>query len=81
MSVVMDETRIRNLNLESRDVKSSMDFRIPDIDRHLARRGRMHIETESPCAGGRGLSIACVLERTVIATSIQETLMVHLAVS
>ncbi len=40
----------------------------------------MHVETESPCAdGGRGLSIARVHDRdgTMLATSIQETLMVH----
>jgi acyl-CoA thioesterase-2 len=40
----------------------------------------MHIETESPCAaGGRGLSIARVHDRdgSMLATSIQETLMVH----
>ena len=40
----------------------------------------MHVETESPCAdGGRGLSIARVHDRegAMLATSIQETLMVH----
>ncbi|SEE25189.1 acyl-CoA thioesterase [Bradyrhizobium erythrophlei] len=40
----------------------------------------MHVETESPCAdGGRGLSIARVHDRdgSMLATSIQETLMVH----
>ena len=40
----------------------------------------MHIEAESPCAdGGRGLSIARVHDRdgSMLATSIQETLMVH----
>jgi hypothetical protein len=44
--------------------------------------GWMHFETESPCAeGGRGLSIARIHDRTgtMLATSIQETLMVHLA--
>ncbi|MGL3213899.1 acyl-CoA thioesterase [Bradyrhizobium sp. BR 1433] len=40
----------------------------------------MHVETESPCAdGGRGLSIARVHDRdgAMLATAIQETLMVH----
>ncbi|MDI4232884.1 thioesterase family protein [Bradyrhizobium sp. Arg237L] len=40
----------------------------------------MHIETESPCAeGGRGLSIARVHDRDglMLATLVQETLMVH----
>jgi len=42
----------------------------------------MHFETESPCAeGGRGLSIARIHDRNgaMLATSIQETLMVHSA--
>ncbi|WP_083742187.1 acyl-CoA thioesterase [Bradyrhizobium mercantei] len=40
----------------------------------------MHVDTESPCAdGGRGLSIARVHDRngSMLATSIQETLMAH----
>jgi acyl-CoA thioesterase II len=40
----------------------------------------MHIETESPCAeGGRGLSIARIHDRkgSMLATSTQESLMVH----
>jgi acyl-CoA thioesterase-2 len=44
--------------------------------------GWMHFETESPCAeGGRGLSIARIHDRNgaMLATSIQETLMVHSA--
>jgi len=44
--------------------------------------GWMHFETESPCAeGGRGLSIARIHDRNgaMLATSIQETLMVHQA--
>ncbi|WP_165435284.1 acyl-CoA thioesterase domain-containing protein [Bradyrhizobium sp. Leo121] len=46
--------------------------------------GWMHFDTESPCAeGGRGLSIARIHDftGTMIATTIQETLMVHLAES
>ncbi|MBR0899166.1 thioesterase family protein [Bradyrhizobium tropiciagri] len=42
--------------------------------------GWMHFETESPCAeGGRGLSIARIHDRngSMLATSIQETLMVR----
>jgi len=44
--------------------------------------GWMHFETESPCSeGGRGLSIARIHDRNgaMLATSIQETLMVHSA--
>ncbi|MBR0795350.1 thioesterase family protein [Bradyrhizobium jicamae] len=40
----------------------------------------MHVESESPCAdGGRGLSIARIHDRdgAMLATAIQETLMVH----
>jgi acyl-CoA thioesterase-2 len=48
--------------------------------RAFSPHGWMHIETESPCAGGgRGLSIARIHDRdgSMLATSIQETLMVH----
>ncbi|WP_440642791.1 hypothetical protein ACSHT2_06825 [Bradyrhizobium sp. PUT101] len=54
------------------------------VSPRLLADGWMHFETESPCAeGGHGLSVARVHDSTgtMIATAIQETLMVHLAES
>ncbi|WGS18521.1 MULTISPECIES: molybdopterin-dependent oxidoreductase [unclassified Bradyrhizobium] len=62
------------------EVRSDTDVVLGLAARAFSPDAWMHVATESPSSnGGRGLSVAHVHDRdgTMLATSIQETLMVH----